>query len=128
MITLKQLENNLKLSEFVNSIPRENIISINSGINGSWFVHYEHINDKSILVEIVNPPDMNEVLEEMVINGQATPVQMRRLIESIRPILEENAKLKNMKEKKDIENWVPPGGIIINEIKNYKNLKKRKKK
>lgn len=46
-------------------------------------------------VEIVNPPGMDEVLTEMVESGLVQPVHMRKLIESIRPILEENAKLKS---------------------------------
>ncbi|HZW71619.1 MAG TPA: hypothetical protein VFF57_12140 [Hanamia sp.] len=45
-------------------------------------------------IELVHPEDLDEVLEEMATSGLISAPQMRRIVNAVRPILEENARLK----------------------------------
>ena len=42
-----------------------------------------------------NPPELDAILEEMVLTGELSTQRMRQLVSSIRPIMEENARLKS---------------------------------
>ena len=46
-------------------------------------------------IELIHPEDLDNVLEEMATTGLMTAPQMRRIVNAIRPILEENARLKS---------------------------------
>lgn len=45
-------------------------------------------------LELAHPEGLDEVLEEMATSGMINVEHMRRIINAIRPVLEENARLK----------------------------------